>query len=131
MNVLHRDILFRGKSLSEKSWTYGDLLRVRRDVVSIVTKDYNELASWHVEPETVGQYSGLKDKNEEMMFEGDIVSGLFVFGMSVKGVVGFEGGSFGVRWSRGDAIHFTPFTSTCNITWEVIGNVHDNPEVME
>lgn len=131
MNVLHRDILFRGKSLSEKSWTYGDLFRVKEDAIRIVFVDYGMLSSLLVDPATVGQYSGLKDKNEEMMFEGDIVSGLFVFGMSVKGVIGFEGGAFGVRWSRGDAIHFTPFTSTCNITWEVIGNVHDNPEVME
>lgn len=126
-----RDILFRGKDLIVKSWIYGDLLRIKKDDPGIVYEDYGEAMLLHVAPETVGQYSGLKDKNEEMMFEGDIVSGLFVFGMSVKGVVGFEGGAFGVRWSRGDAIHFTPFTSTTNITWEVIGNVHDNPEVME
>jgi len=126
-----RDILFRGKCLTEKAWIYGDLLRVKKDKPAIITEDYGEMRLWHAKPETVGQYSGLKDKNGEMMFEGDIVTGLFVFGMSVKGVIGFEGGAFGVRWSRGNAIHFTPFTSTTNITWEVIGNVHDNPEVME
>ena len=121
-----REILFRGKTISG-DWYYG--------VPLVFTEDYICMTAPHtynksVIPETVGQYTGLTDKNGKKMFEGDIVAGLFLFGRSVNGVVAFRDGSFGILWYRGSAETFNAFTSMCNIEYEVIGNTHDNPELL-
>lgn len=65
------------------------------------------------------------------MYEGDVVKGRFLFGLGVLSVVALKNGSFGLTWKRGDAEEFTPFTSMCNIEYEIIGNIHDNPELLE
>lgn len=130
-----REILFRGKRLDNGKWETGNLI-ISPSLADCVMIERREPKQKHystptVDADTIGQYSGLKDHEGTMMYEGDIVTGLFIFGMTVKGVVDFDNGSFGVRWWRGDVLSFTPFSSTTNITWKVIGNVHDNPEVME
>lgn len=118
-----REILFRGKQNYNGEWITGYLV------------DSYCIGNWLLcEPvitETVGQYTGLTDKNGKKIFEGDIVTGLFSFGMEVKAVVAFQDGAFGLRWSRGGAEQFSAFASICNIEFQVIGNVHDNPELLE
>ena len=93
------------------------------------TEKYGEM--FIVIPETVGQYTGLTDKNGKKIFEGDIVTGLFLHSRPVNGVTAFRDGSFGLLWDRAGAETFTPFTSMCNVEYEMIGNIHDNPELME
>ena len=83
-----------------------------------------------VTPETVGQYTGL-NANGKMIFEGDIVKGIFLFGEQILSVVKFSEGSFGLAWQRGNVEEFSPFTGMCNVEYEVIGNVHDNPELLK
>lgn len=118
-----REILFRGKQNYNGEWITGYLV------------DSYCIGNWLLcEPvitETVGQYTGLTDKNGTKIFEGDIVTGLFSFGMEVKAVVVFQDGAFGLRWIRGGAEQFSAFTSICNVEFEAIGNVHDNPELLE
>lgn len=140
-----REILFRGKSVSDGEWVEGYLV-AKYDVdatsfskVEIIRKnDYTISADYdtcfhHLEPvivdeNTVGQYTGLKDKNGKRIFELDIVLGRFEFGMEVPSLVVFRDGAFGLEWKHAEKTVFTSFTGFCNVTLEVVGNVFDNPE---
>lgn len=141
-----REIIFRGKDVNGGGWKVGFLTRSYRPT--------GYYASWHIEvdkvvmhylqgtertmqpykviPETVGQYTGLTDKNGKRIFEGDIIAGAAHWLERMKnGVAAFKDGSFGLVWYRGNVEQFNPFTSMCNIEYEVIGNIHDNPELLE
>lgn len=143
-----REILFRGKRTDNVEWVCGFASKTRQNwkrgagtALKIVPDgekfqtnelklciDYEDrgvMCSGVIVPETIGQYTGLTDKNGKRIFEGDIVKGLFLFEMEVNGVCIFKNGSFGLRWMRGNVEEFTPFTSTCNVEFEVIGNIHD------
>ena len=128
-----REILFRGKRTDNGEWVYGDLIQ-NVDCLKIreQEKSIKKIAkSYEVDLETVGQFTGLLDKNGKKIFEGDIVLGLFLFDMSINAVVKFRDGAFGLEWHRGEIIEFNAFTSLCNITYEIIGNIYDNPELLE
>ena len=74
----------------------------------------------------------MTDKNGKRIFEGDIVAGAVHWLERMKnGVVAFRDGSFGLIWYRGEVEQFNPFTSMCNVEYEVIGNIHDNPELLK
>lgn len=126
-----REILFRGRRLDNGEWVYGSFWPwPDGDCVIVVISD-GRIRLFKVDPATVGQWTGRVDKNGTKIWEGDITTGLFLFGMSVNGAVTFRNGSFGLLWKRGNVDEFVAFTSTCNITFEVIGNVYDNPEMAE
>lgn len=124
-----REILFRGKALEGGRWIDGDLRHWPSGAVGICDRATNWTIK--VDPETVGQYTGLADKNGVPICEGDVVSGLFLYALPINGVATFRDGSFGLRWIRGGWEEFTPFTSMCNVTYEVLGNIYDNSELME
>ena len=125
-----REILFRGKRIDNGEWVEGSLISWCDGSCSIEPgRLYDSAPS--VDPATVGQYTGLTDKNGKRIFEGDIVKGLFLFGLEVLSVVDFKGGAFGLKWNRGDVAEFSPFTSICNVRFEVIGNIHDHPELLK
>lgn len=70
------------------------------------------------------------------MWEGSIVAGIFCFGRPLNAVVAFRDGAFGLEWYRkdidgNDIKTFAAFTSICNVEYEVIGNLADNPELLE
>lgn len=151
---MNREILFRGKRTDNGEWIEGYYIR---DV--ILTYIYNKHSKTRmnsVVPETVGQYTGLTDKNGKKIFEGDI----FKFNDEVwesfytscgteydswkvenYGVVGFDKDTgcydfteykFNENSVEADLhenhdIEFAEFVSSL----EVIGNIHDNPELME
>ena len=107
-------------------------LTVWSDGSTSIDKEPTEASPlYSVIPETVGQYTGRTDRNGKRIFEGDIVTGLFLFGLSVNAVVTFKDGAYGLEWYRGDIKTFNAFTSICNVEYEVIGNVHDNPELLK
>ena len=82
-------------------------------------------------PGTVEQCSGVPDKNGKLMYTGDIINALFDFGMPIKSVCGFKDGAFGLLAKQHGVEHFHAFISLCNVKYEVIGNIHDNPELLE
>ena len=152
-----REILFRGKRLDNDDWVYGLLCRVGDTYANIVRKDTWVLYS--VLTNTIGQCTGLTDKNGRKIFEGDIVR---LFDISVGEIVQ-ECGAFGIGCRKQIDYDYlaseiapvtgsnnTPmfcyndnFVSLWELWWnyneegdeisviEVIGNIHDNPELLE
>lgn len=125
---MSREILFRGKTKDNK-WVFGDLVQYKSGLVYIQSQEDN--SSGFVKPETVGQYTGLTDKNGQKIFEGDILKNVMRWCEEERnGVVTFKDGAFGFIWHRGEVKMFHAFASVVNIEYEVIGNIHDNPELL-
>lgn len=116
-----REILFRGKNSLTGKWVEGFLVKTG-DNFQILTQD--DLISFDVVPETVGQYTGLTDKNGEKIFEGDIVTMPRYGKGKHKSAVYFAGGKFAVDGSN------YCFKDICPRNMEVIGNIYDNRELL-
>lgn len=130
-----REILFRGKRIDNGEWVHGNLIQRNLwgavfPIIRVEDKGYGNFKEWEVIPETVGQYTGLDDKNGVKIFDGDV----FHWDSHWGWYVGYENGAF--RRIPLDAIqrmnweHY-PLKQECLETWENIGNIHDNPEVKE
>lgn len=111
-----REILFQGKRKDNGEWIYGDLRQWSETGMGICGRDLKH--TFPVRPETVGQFTGLTDKNGKRIFEGDIIK-LSQSGKCYE--VKYKSGCFciGLNW----AISHEP---DC----EVIGNIQDNPELL-
>lgn len=121
-----REILFRGKSVISDHWIYGMFCDEDYDssVPCIVPHDscYVELSEWEVDRNTVGQYTGLKDKNGVMIFEGDIVSA----SNGHKSYVVFCYGKFLLYCEC-----HRKYTELWADNATIIGNIYDNQELLE
>ena len=139
-----REMLFRGKRKDNGEWFYGDLLQ-NVDCLKIREQE-KEIKyiprSFEIIPETVGQYTGLTDKNGTKIFEGDILQTTTIdTNEDVKALVGF--GEF-VDENNDDEylgfyIEFSGIKTTITQLldedtkddFNIVGNIHDNPEVLE
>ena len=129
-----REILFRGKRTDCEAWVEGDLLHYESGEMAIC-KGFSKygyeateiIGRYKVLPETVGQYTGLTDKNGVRIFEGDIIQSLK---SSVTGLVQWfpEHSAFMV-WCK--SANEVGFLYECADITKVIGNIHDNPELLE
>lgn len=121
-----REILFRGKRKDNGEWIYGDLRQYSEDSKAIF--DYESKSRFQVIPETVGQYTGYKDKDGNRVFEHDIMSDHWQTTFEVYFDTAhrqFRGAIMGGFNAPID--YFTGFP----ITTSVIGNIHDNPELLK
>ena len=121
-----REILFRGKRTNNGEWVYGCALPHDKDACTIFRQHplTGELEGFEVDPETVGQYTGLTDIHVGKIFEGDIVK----YGETVHEVVfehRFGCGYFGIVMDKNEVWQFG--VSVPANKMEVIGNIWDNP----
>lgn len=121
-----REIKFRGKRLDNGVWVEGSLLQDDYGVCMIVEfVDHHE--QWHeVDPDTIGQYTGLKDKNGEEICEGDVLTDKF----GSIGVVEWRNCGFVVNFGDVDIFLISDCFDDSYQMW-AIGNMHDNPELLK
>ena len=125
-----REILFRGKRKDNGEWVKGSFWdEIPNELGGIA--QYGSCVFHHIDLATVGQFTGLTDKNGTKVFDGDVVK---VLQGKDKGVayVGFENGSFMLYPRTGNIYERTLWAYWYN-DWdvEIIGNIHDNPELLE
>ncbi len=126
------EILFRGKRKDNGDWIEGYLFKTwdKAYILWGITNDIPNMIE--VIPETVGHYTGLTDINSTKIYEGDILrTG------TRMGYILFAKGCFRFRWKNFDKYR-DDFFKTCIITehgsfreLEVIGNIHDNSELLK
>lgn len=125
---MNREILFRGKSTISKEWVYGDLVQTSQlTAIKEVNGDYFRPVS--VNSDTIGQYTGLKDKEGNKIFEGDIIesNGYRHIVMYNEDLAGFC--SANVKYPEDLCGINQQWINECDKV--VIGNVTDNPELMK
>lgn len=132
-----REIIFRGQTRRkgekvrmdgtpvESRWLYGGIFQgVNRSIIY----SYDPLEKYTVYSDTVGQYTGLMDKNGKRIFEGDVVEVNFEGQphACVVGVVCYENGVCMIK-------HISSSLSLCAYRpyCTVIGNIHDNPDLVK
>lgn len=133
-----RKILFRGKRTDNGEWIYGDLMQ-NVDCIKIreQEKDVKYIAkSFEIDPETVGQFTGLTDKNGKKIWEGDIVKAKIIE-LSGEKYIGIwevayhtKYGYFYLKRPKNNLL-FDGNWSYGVTKIEVIGNITDNPELLK
>lgn len=154
---MNREIEFRGKRPDTGGWVYGYYCKHTKrqvcpmgdelkpeDIAHLIINDgfadWNmprSLQGYDVDPETVGQYTGLKDKDGVKIWEGDVLKAINPNGEEDNLCV--------VKWDNlcggypyvpqggfGDFdVSTVGWAMTMEFTFELIGNIHDNPEFLE
>jgi uncharacterized phage protein (TIGR01671 family) len=135
-----REIKFRAQDIASNKWLFGDL-RHHKDDVCIF--EQGGAKGEQVKRETVGQYTGLKDKNDKPIYEGDIVecvswneyftnpaTGEVMQPFRRKMYVDFRKGGFKMVEPMPYGIEAREWDIIYNGDIEIIGNIHDNPELL-
>lgn len=143
-----REIKFRGKRLDNGEWIYGDLLHIAGGCIiyygsqteSELIEDKPNLAIelymdevTPVDPDTVGQFTGMFDRNGREIYEGDILKITISKSKEVKRVAySSKQAAFGIQYPDGV---FFPFSydliGASEDNYKVIGNIHDNPSLLK
>ena len=129
---MKREILFRGARICDGQFVNGSLVEVKGDCSSnesaphIVISYGPDTFDWfEVVPETVGQYTGIDDREGEKIFEGDIFK------------IGAENNIYTVRFDYGcflayeDDVQVGILAELATMFIKKIGNIHDNKELLK
>ena len=122
-----REIKFRGKRIDTGEWVYGSLIQWKDGVTTIITETKEDHYESSVNPDTVGQYTGLRDRKGKDVWEGDLLRTP-------------EGDIMVAEWI--DAKIITRCVRPYNPRYKnsltfaypvsvVVGNIYDNPELLE
>ena len=122
-----REIKFRGKRIDNGEWVYGYVINFPQTQETLIGYFYAKNDNFLVDPATVGQYTGIKDKKGVEIYEGDIVTGRDALseGFSFTGFVDHENGSFVIKSAI--VTHYR----WLDYILETIGNLHDSPDLLE
>ena len=121
--------LFRGKRKPDSEWVEGNLLYDIENNRAFIAESFEDNAAYlrEVDPDTIGECTGLKDKNGKLIFEGDIIT-CYRFGEKW-----YE--SLPVKWDELFGEWHTPKCHSLyqmdGFEYEIIGNIHDNPELLK
>ena len=137
---MKREILFRGKRIDNGEWVYGTVFYYKEENACYTinnlstlhfTNEDSSFSGYRVNPKTVGQSTGLSDKNGVMIFQGDVLLSES-WGSNARS----KRKTHIVEWGRvgwlvsgynGD-VEVKPSLDV-RYDWQVIGNIHDNPEL--
>ena len=137
-----REILFRGRSPRSRQWHEGELFNATGKIppylpMILETSETGRCDAFDVDPDTVGQFTGLTDKNGKKIFEGDIVH---ILGnqnvddwksVDYTALIAFLDGGFCAIDGTIEEHAFRRYAlARLDFSLEVIGNIHDNPELL-
>lgn len=142
-----REILFRGKRTINGDWVYGDFVhgnerKSLRDSIFVYDSETQSFNDYEINPSTLGQYTGLTDKNGKRIFEGDILH----IAKNADGLGGYYQPTLDypvnvvVKWDLcawmwetlcDDKRYITFPDAWCHYECDVIGNITDNPDLLE
>ena len=137
---MNRKILFRGQRLNNSEWIEGNLLlsddgKVARIII------WNNIGydEYPVDPATIGQYTGVVDKNGKQVYEGDIIGYTDTGETSVFGVVKwYHEGNFYINsdsycnyTSDNDCANVGYMLNRATTKLQVMGNIYDNPSMLK
>lgn len=121
-----REIKYRGIDVVSGDWVYGSLVTYPNSAPAIITVENSQIGLCQVEyvvdEETVGEFTGLLDKNGKEIYEGDILAYIGLDRRKINLIV---------KWSEGDASFlFGGVRTDYAIAGEVICNIYENPELI-
>ena len=133
-----REIKFRGMSLIGE-WFYGNLAVLTQKTLQAEAGTYisNKAGlpfAYQVRPETVGQYIGLKDERGKMVYEGDIIEGIYECAIcehTIQGVVAKDYAFGGWVIEMEDCTLGMSALDTEDPEFKIIGNEFENPELLK
>lgn len=137
---MKREIKFGGKSIYDVEWLYGSLIKIEEDRYAIIPdlndiEIGNSIGIYEVDPITIGQFTGLRDKNGIEIYEGDIIRWRrdgklylvkFYAGMFYASVEELNKGVYG-----GFPLHVLTVSEEDEYKCEVCGNIYDNSELLK
>lgn len=129
---MKREIKFRGQRVDNGEWVIGNLVTSEFiEYTRVVPPDkYTDNDDWIVAPDTVGQFTGLLDKNGKEIYEGDIVLSKLKRARKYDEIlqICFDNSEYCGKNEHGSSTSLSLLENYHTV--EVIGNIHDNPELL-